>query len=221
MFIYNDKDGLFTVYLIINNLNNRKYIGVHKEQPGEDLRTYMGSGTAIIAAIEKYGVENFTKIILARFDNRDSMVAMEADLVSQDMVESPEYYNLKTGGDYGLHSEETREKMSVANIGKTLNKETREKISASLKDKPRSEETRSKIAAAHKGKHLSEDTRVKISDAMKGKKRGPKSKETREKMSASKKGVPQGPRSKETREKMSASRRGKKRGSYRKKTRAK
>lgn len=215
MLIYNDNDGLYTVYLIINNLNSKKYIGVHKEQPDEDLYSYMGSGKAITTAVKKYGVENFTKVILARFDTREPMVTMEEQLVTQDIVESKEYYNMRTGGDHGLLSEEQREKLSAALKGKPrrpLSEEHRANISAALKGKPVSEERRANM----KGRSLSEEHREKISAAQKGvpkskkvreKRKGkPLSKETREKISSTLKGKP---KSKEHRENMSVVRKGK------------
>ena len=117
MFIYNSNDGLFTVYLITNKTNNKRYIGIHKEKPNEDLRKYMGSGRDLIEAIRNEGVDNFDKIILARFDTREEMVAMEVELVTEDIADSAEYYNKQTGGTHQIHSKATLEKMSEAKSG--------------------------------------------------------------------------------------------------------
>lgn len=77
------------------------------------------------------------------------------------------------------HTEETKQKIRTANLGKVLSEETRRKISEAGKGRPCSEETRMKRSAAMKGHAVSEDTRRKISAAQKGKKRGPQPEETR------------------------------------------
>ena len=81
-------------------------------------------------------------------------------------------------------SEETRDKLSKANIGREVSEETREKIRNTLtgrkrcpeatkkaankiKGKPRSEETKEKIRRALKGRRHSEERKVAISKAMK------------------------------------------------------
>ena len=73
--------------------------------------------------------------------------------------------NMTDGGDgaYGvLVSEETRQKISEANKGKTRSDETRQKISEARKGKIRSEETRQKMSESLKGKARSEEKRQKI-----------------------------------------------------------
>jgi len=51
------------IYLITNLVNNKKYVGQTKKE-GKDFEEYWGSGVLIQKAIEKYGIENFTKEIL-------------------------------------------------------------------------------------------------------------------------------------------------------------
>jgi hypothetical protein len=70
------------------------------------------------------------------------------------------------------HSEETRQKLRTANLGKVLSEETRRKISEAGKGRPCSEETRMKRSASLKGHEVSEETRLKISAAQKGRKKG-------------------------------------------------
>ena len=60
-------------------------------------------------------------------------------------------------------SEEKKEKLRLANLGKKSSEETRMKISAKSREQVHSEETKRKMSAAHKGKIVSAETRAKMS----------------------------------------------------------
>ena len=173
MFIYNSNDGLFTVYLITNKTNNKRYIGIHKEEPNEDLRKYMGSGRDLIEAIKNEGVDNFDKIILARFDTREEMVAMEVELVTEDIADSAEYYNKQTGGTHQIHSKATLEKMSESKKGENnhfYNKKHSEKSLEKMRGENNPMYGRTGEKHPRHGKTHSEEAKQKQSEAMKGEK---------------------------------------------------
>lgn len=88
----------YTVYKIINLINDKIYIGVHKTSNIDD--GYMGSGKDIKKDINKYGIANFRKEYLAIFDNESEMFHMESRIVDNDFVKSEKTYNLTKGG-YG------------------------------------------------------------------------------------------------------------------------
>lgn len=86
----------YTVYRITNNINGKFYVGKHQTRNLDD--GYMGSGKILKLAIQKYGIENFTKEILFVFGNEEEMNAKEKELVS--LGEGS--YNLCSGGQGGF-----------------------------------------------------------------------------------------------------------------------
>lgn len=103
---------MYTVYKTVNLVNQKFYIGVHKTNDPHD--NYLGSGKLLKAAIEKYGVENFTKEILLITDIAEEAYALERELVTQELVESISCYNLKIGGQGGWDFINTNVDMRVA-----------------------------------------------------------------------------------------------------------
>ena len=89
-------------YKITNKINGMFYYGIHCTNDLDD--GYMGSGKRIIAAIKKYGVENFEKEILKYFDSLKELSDYEAQIVNEDLLNDPMCYNLIKGG-YFLEGE--------------------------------------------------------------------------------------------------------------------
>lgn len=106
----------YTVYKIINLINNKIYVGAHSTNDIND--SYMGSGLAISRAKEKYGIENFKKEILFLLDSSEEMYEKEKEIVNEDFVKRKDTYNMKLGGNGGwdyvneCKSEEDRQDIS-------------------------------------------------------------------------------------------------------------
>jgi hypothetical protein len=89
----------YTVYKITNTVNNKIYVGSHITSNLND--GYLGSGTLICRAINKYGRSAFTKEILCVYDNADDMFKKEFELVDEEFIARTDTYNLKVGGQGG------------------------------------------------------------------------------------------------------------------------
>jgi hypothetical protein len=90
---------IFTVYKTTNKVNEKYYIGVHKTSNPYD--NYLGSGKYLKRAIKKYGIENFEKEILAIFETSEEAYELESVLVTFDLIESKDSYNIREGGKGG------------------------------------------------------------------------------------------------------------------------
>ena len=140
-------------------MNNKFYIGKHQCSVLED--GYLGSGVALKEAIIKYGKENFKREILFIFDNEDDMNLKEKELVTIDLVNDPNCYNLTVGGEGGPvflgkhHSEQTKQLLREKRLGKKAGSKSQEQLF-------RERETR---YAKNNGRWFSEETIEKLRQA--------------------------------------------------------
>lgn len=143
----------------------------------------------------KYGIQDLKFEIVERIYNKEELVSREQFYID---LYNP-YFNIcKVAGlvTGKKHSEETKEKIRQANLGRKyppVTEETRKKLSAfQLSRPPRTAETREKLRLAHIGKPfiLTEEQKLKNRLALKGKKR---SEEFKKHLSDLRKGVKRKP----------------------------
>ena len=154
--------GDFKVYVHINKINDKKYVGITKQNIKYRWRSD-GSGyfrsPFFYKAIQKYGWENFEHIVL--YDNIDEKTAklLEQHYIKYYKTKDRRYgYNMTDGGDgtWGVFvSEETRKKLSIAGKGKKRSAETRLRQSIARLGKKPTPETLIKLSESHKGNKLS------------------------------------------------------------------
>lgn len=182
---------MYYIYLIVNKVNGKTYVGQRKSSKQCYLDSYMGSGKHLKAAKAKYGIENFEKFLIQYCYSKEETDKAERFWIAEYRRRGKAEYNIADGG------------QGYSNKGRHCSEEHRKKISESLKGKPSgnkgkhiSEEARKKISESNKGKHRSEESRKKISESMKGDKNPfyekHHSEESRKKMSESLKGFHKG-----------------------------
>ena len=171
---------MMIIYETRNLVNGKVYRGQHI--CGVKCQTrceYLGSGTSLKRAIEKYGRHNFRRRILAYATYPSVLNDLEKIYVTDDFVARQDTYNQMTGGgSSGIPGAETRAKIGVAKKGRKLSPEHKAATSAAMKDKPKSEahkaamsasmtpERREKISERHKGKQKSEAHKAAMSASM-------------------------------------------------------
>lgn len=167
---------VFFVYLTINKVNGKMYIGQHTCKYEEQFTDgYLGSGILIKNAIDKYGKENFERLILEYAETAEELNELEAKYVTEDLLENENFYNLKTGGDaHVVMSEEAKKKMSEAGLKTWSNPEYKKMRSDTHWDCSGENNPMYGVRIAGEkhhqfGKHLSDDVKQKISNTLKGK----------------------------------------------------
>ena len=189
------------IYITYNKVNGKIYIGQHKSKKYD--KNYLGSGTLIKRAIEKYGVENFENHIIEWCNSKDELCKREIYWISKynSFANTGIGYNLCKGGQFGDitfgMSEEQKElwknKISQSSKGKKMSKEAKEKMSKSkLGNKSN---TGRKFTDKHKTniskalKNMSKQTRENRNKKFREKMLGHKvTEETKRKISESNKG---------------------------------
>lgn len=89
----------YTVYKTVNLVNGKYYFGFHKTMEPDD--DYLGSGTYIKRAIEKYGREKLQKNVLFIYLDAESALAKERELIEAFYCD-PLCMNIGLGGENGF-----------------------------------------------------------------------------------------------------------------------
>lgn len=158
------------IYKTTNLVNGKQYIG----KDAKNTPSYLGSGTFLKKAIQKYGKENFKKEILEVCSSQEELKEREEYWLNYyDAGNNPDFYNTHNhsyGGILGqVHSEETRNKISESHIGMKYSDEYKKKLSSirlGKKLKPHTEETKKKMSESKIGKERSQETKDKISKSL-------------------------------------------------------
>lgn len=118
----------YHIYKIINILDGNFYIGVH--DTNGQRKNYLGSGTRIRNAVNKYGKKNFVYTVLYETDVLEHALAHEKSIITKRMIKNRGCYNLTVGG--GLppshkgtkKSKSWKETISKIKSGNTYNSKT-------------------------------------------------------------------------------------------------
>jgi hypothetical protein len=84
------------LYKIINRENGKFYIGVHSCKGDYYDSRYWGSGCFRHDA--KKNPDKYLRVLICQAESRKEALELEALFVTQELVDDPMCYNLKTGG---------------------------------------------------------------------------------------------------------------------------
>ena len=171
----------------ITRTDGKYYIGLHSTDNLDD--GYFGSGHILWRSIKKHGKDAHSKEIVEFLPTRKELKLREGELVTKELLQDLLCMNLCSGGggrDLYFMLGETKQKMSEAakkRDPKTRlhSEETKQKISVSNK-KPKdpvtvqraaqarlanmTPETRVKLGSGNRGKSMSEEQKIKIANSI-------------------------------------------------------
>jgi group I intron endonuclease len=161
--------------------NGKKYVGVTSWKPelrwGANGCNY--KNPYMVNAIKKYGWDNITHEIVAKNLTVDQASEMEIELIKKYNSADKRYgYNISLGGvESKICSEQTKEKLRQANLGKVMSEESKRKIGEFNRGRHPTEEALQHMREAQKKSFAngnnamhSPEARVKAAKKKKGKK---------------------------------------------------
>jgi len=140
------------VYKVTNLINNKIYIGqttqsISSRQKGHYKKIKQNSKTYFHNAIRKYNIENFIWEIIDLACNKEELNLKEKYYIEYFKSFNKEFgYNMTLGGEGGVPTKETREKISKAEKGQP----------SPNKGKPMSIEQKKLLSLVHMGMHSGE-----------------------------------------------------------------
>lgn len=148
--------------------NGKKYIGQTSRTVEERVQQHKSPSSScrlVVFAYAKYG--SFEVQVLNKVDNA-KLDEYETYYIQHYNTLVPNGYNLTTGGEGGIPSEETKQKMREAHANRVVHEKWRLAISNGLKGHKHSEETKDKIRQKRLDNPLipSEENRRKINESI-------------------------------------------------------
>ncbi len=200
-----NKQKFFVVYQITNLINGKIYIGAHITYNIND--KYMGSSKHLKKDMKELGRQNFKKIPLYIFNNKEDMMNKEGEIVDRKFCHRTDTYNRIEGGKESFSTEGmitvvnpeggymnvynddprwlSKELISAKKgnkswLNKKHSKHTIEIMKTKGKERKHLEESIEKMRLIKLGKKASQETKDKMSLSRIGKKQSQETKDKRE-----------------------------------------
>lgn len=110
------------IYKVINTINGMSYVGQTnrniEERWSEHCKPSLATRSYLSNAIKKYGINNFQIEELTKANSQEELDLLESKFIIDHNTLFPNGYNLKTGGNGGVWSEESKQKLRKTNLGK-------------------------------------------------------------------------------------------------------
>lgn len=156
------------IYKAVNKINGKMYIGQTINKLQRRLRNHLNcEKTAFSNALKKYGLSSFNLLIIENCNSREELNEREMYWIKYYDCISPKGYNLTSGGNGPVISEETKKKIGLANTGRKHSEETKKEFSRTRKGIRLSREHKEKIREARKYQIITESKKLQMSESAK------------------------------------------------------
>ena len=104
----------YIVYMTVNTVNNKIYVGVHKTENPDVFDGYYGCGVSLQKhyfmdyprtyfqkALKHYGFKSFKRVVIKVYDTAEEAYHLESIIVDKDFLKRDDTYNLALGGGSG------------------------------------------------------------------------------------------------------------------------
>ena len=157
------------IYKIINTINNKIYVGQTtrslEERWYQHIYDCQRTKRYFHKAIKKYGPEAFIREVIEECDDINILNEREQYWIEfYDTMNKTKGYNSTNGGSNFIFSDATKEKLKQ-NHRRFQTNETKEKIRQARLGKTHSEETKKKISQSELGKKVSDESKFKMSQS--------------------------------------------------------
>lgn len=152
------ENGPYTVYVLINKINGKVYVGVTRKTLFERCNFGWGyvNNKPFFADTRKYGWDNIEQNIFAQHLTKEEAFNMEKFLISKFRDQNPDsVYNLDAGGEHGKHCDSTIEILREKNVGRIVTEEARMKIKEARSKQVFSAEALAKRSLKMRGRKMS------------------------------------------------------------------
>lgn len=161
------------VYLILNKVNGRKYVGQTVKSLEKRFNKHARKKDSMLIgrAIRKYGQENFYCGVIKTCSSKEELDYWEKYYIAVLYTKKPYGYNLTDGGEGFVgyhHSPEVCAKISKAKKSSSRVAEHIAKLAEANRGRHHTPEACAKMSASHKGKPKTAEHCAKIAAALKG-----------------------------------------------------
>ena len=156
------------IYIFVNTANGKKYVGQtwNIKRRIRDHLNGRGYAKLLAAALNKYGRSGFKiDVLVSNIHTQEELDHEEVEAISKYSTLCPGGYNIKEGGSGGRHSEATKLLIGDQHRGKDVSQETRTKLRLSNVGKTMSKDARSRIAIGMRAYNRDLDKPVYFFDA--------------------------------------------------------
>lgn len=155
------------IYITTNLISGKSYVGKRVIKNNKKDETYLGSGKILKQAIEKHGIENFSRVILEYCNSEEELIKNEENYIKLKNNLAPNGYNISKKGTGGDIIHEKNKQKVYEKLSKSLKRyhDEIQRIEPNGFRIPK--DVRDKISKAHLGKKKSKEHSKKNSEAQK------------------------------------------------------